>query len=77
MDAADCTLFRDETDPLITFMIGQIEKRKPDAQQQKTRRFLALQKLMEEGKYFSDEKMREREPYLYDVMVGKYSNEQG
>ncbi|KAJ1351349.1 hypothetical protein KIN20_007337 [Parelaphostrongylus tenuis] len=34
-----------------------------------------LQKLKEDGKYFSDEKMREREPYLYDVMVGKFVQE--
>ncbi|CAJ0590983.1 unnamed protein product [Cylicocyclus nassatus] len=76
MDAADCAVFRDETDPLITFMVSQIEIRKPDAQKLKTRRFLALQKLKEDGKYFSDEKMREREPFLYDVMVGKYNSEQ-
>ncbi|PIO61289.1 hypothetical protein TELCIR_17190 [Teladorsagia circumcincta] len=40
----------------------------------KKRRFLMLQKLKGEGKYFSDEKMREREPYLYDVMVGKFAD---
>ncbi|EYC46222.1 hypothetical protein Y032_0404g847 [Ancylostoma ceylanicum] len=57
-------------------MVGQIEVRKSDAQSLKTRRFLALQKLKEKGKYFSDEKMREREPYLYDVMVGKFISEE-
>ncbi|KAK6023126.1 hypothetical protein OSTOST_11149 [Ostertagia ostertagi] len=55
-------------------MVAQIEKRKPDAQNMKKRRFLMLQKLKEEGKYFSEEKMREREPYLYDVMVGKFTD---
>ncbi|KIH62816.1 hypothetical protein ANCDUO_06897 [Ancylostoma duodenale] len=68
MNAVDCDIFREETDPLIKFMVGQIEL--------KTRRFLALQKLKEKGKYFSDEKMREREPYLYDVMVGKFISEE-
>ncbi|KAK6013293.1 hypothetical protein OSTOST_21448, partial [Ostertagia ostertagi] len=78
MNASDCALFRDESDPLIQFMVAQIEKRKPDAQNasgfMKKRRFLMLQKLKEEGKYFSEEKMREREPYLYDVMVGKFTD---
>ncbi|KHJ82459.1 hypothetical protein OESDEN_17847 [Oesophagostomum dentatum] len=73
--ADDCALFKEESDPLIKFMIGQIEARKSDAQNLKTRRFLALKKLQEKGSYFSDEKMREREPYLYDVMVGKYASE--
>ncbi|KAK5977732.1 hypothetical protein GCK32_018948, partial [Trichostrongylus colubriformis] len=63
----------DESDPLIQFMVTQIEKRKSDAQTMKKRRYLILQKLKENGKYFSDEKMREREPYLYDVMVGKFT----
>ncbi|KAK6755580.1 hypothetical protein RB195_014134 [Necator americanus] len=75
LNAVDCAVFQDETDPLIRFMVGQIEVRKSDAQNLKTRRFLALQKLKEKGSYFSDEKMREREPYLYDVMVGKYIDE--
>ncbi|KAK6045207.1 hypothetical protein COOONC_17288, partial [Cooperia oncophora] len=64
MDASDCVLFRDEGDPLIQWMM-------------KKRRYLMLQKLKEKGTYFSDEKMREREPYLYDVMVGKFTSEKG
>ncbi|KJH49650.1 hypothetical protein DICVIV_04196 [Dictyocaulus viviparus] len=75
MNNDDCVLFRNESDPMITYMISQIEMRKSDVQNQKTRRFLMLQKLKEKGKYFSDEKMREREPYLYDVMVGKFVEE--
>uniref|UniRef100_A0A7I4YUQ4 CCD97-like_C domain-containing protein n=1 Tax=Haemonchus contortus TaxID=6289 RepID=A0A7I4YUQ4_HAECO len=72
MNASDCALFHDECDPLIQFMVSQIEGRKSDAQNMKKRRYLMLQKLKEKGKYFSDEKMREREPYLFDVMVGKF-----
>jgi hypothetical protein len=34
-------------------------------------------KLREEGNYFSNEKMREREPALFDLMVGQYLNDKG
>lgn len=71
----DCELFRSDSDPLVQFLVGQIESRKPDTRSMKTRRYLMLQKLKETGSYFSDEKMREREPYLYDVMVGKFAQE--
>ncbi|VDL78161.1 unnamed protein product [Nippostrongylus brasiliensis] len=75
MNKEDCALFQAETDPLIELMVRQIEQRKSDSQNLKNRRFLELRKLKEGGKYFSDEKMREREPYLYDVMVGKFMQE--
>uniref|UniRef100_A0A914HJ64 CCD97-like C-terminal domain-containing protein n=1 Tax=Globodera rostochiensis TaxID=31243 RepID=A0A914HJ64_GLORO len=38
----------------------------------KNRRYLAMQELRREGSYFSNEKMREREPYLFDMMVERY-----
>uniref|UniRef100_A0A0K0CU05 DUF2052 domain-containing protein n=1 Tax=Angiostrongylus cantonensis TaxID=6313 RepID=A0A0K0CU05_ANGCA len=37
--------------------------------------YFPFQLKTQKGKYFSDEKMREREPYLYDVMVGKFVQE--
>ncbi|EFO87730.1 hypothetical protein CRE_05453 [Caenorhabditis remanei] len=39
-------------------------------------RFNAMQKLLKEGVFFSDAKMREREPYLFDAMIGKFLNEE-
>lgn len=33
--------------------------------------------LRESGDYFSNAKMREREPYLFDMLVGKYLNDSG
>jgi hypothetical protein len=38
----------------------------------KNERYLKLLKLKEEGTYFSNEKMRERDPALFEVMVGRF-----
>ncbi|XP_053208183.1 coiled-coil domain-containing protein 97-like [Panonychus citri] len=38
----------------------------------KQRRYSALQSLIEEGKYFNDNNMRERNPHLYEQMIGRY-----
>lgn len=48
----DCELFRSDSDPLVQFLVGQIESRKPDTRSMKTRRYLMLQKLKETGSYF-------------------------
>uniref|UniRef100_A0A914VCX1 CCD97-like C-terminal domain-containing protein n=1 Tax=Plectus sambesii TaxID=2011161 RepID=A0A914VCX1_9BILA len=39
------------------------------------RRYAALRQLVADGDYFSDEEMRQREPLLYDQMVGQYLSE--
>lgn len=36
-----------------------------------------MQNLLKEGEFFSDAKMREREPYLFDAMIGKFLNDEG
>ena len=34
-----------------------------------------MERLIKEGVYFSDGRMREREPYLFDAMIGKFLND--
>ncbi|PAA94036.1 hypothetical protein BOX15_Mlig023425g1 [Macrostomum lignano] len=41
-------------------------------QRLRNRRFQAMQRLATEGEYFSDESMRNREPYLYHKYIGRY-----
>jgi len=41
----------------------------------KNRRYAALKKLIENGEYFSDYEMRDRDPLLFDQMVGQYQTE--
>ncbi|ESO87685.1 hypothetical protein LOTGIDRAFT_179232 [Lottia gigantea] len=36
------------------------------------RRYSAMQKLMEDGEYFSEEEMKYRDPLLYEEMIGQY-----
>lgn len=65
-----------ESDNVYLDKIAQEErnaKRNAQIEDRRVRniRYLALQKLRDEG-YFSNEKMREREPMLFDSMVGKY-----
>lgn len=38
----------------------------------KNRRFEALKKMVEEGSYFTETEMRNRNPLLYEELVGKY-----
>ena len=39
------------------------------------RRYTYMQQLLANGKYFSDEAMKERSPLLYEQMVGKYQDD--
>lgn len=43
----------------------------------RNQRYAELLRLRAEGKYFSNEKMRERDPQLFDLMIGKYMNDDG
>ncbi|CAJ0586382.1 unnamed protein product, partial [Mesorhabditis spiculigera] len=47
----------------------------PSKSQVRNRRYAALENLKKEGKYFSHEKMREREPLLFDRMIGRHLEE--
>ncbi|KAH7730732.1 Protein R10D12.13 a [Aphelenchoides avenae] len=58
-----------------TFIKRIKDSAKADAAQRtlvRNRRFAELLKLRKQGNFFSKEKMREREPLLFDMMVGKY-----
>jgi hypothetical protein len=53
----------------------RVEAKKPTSQEDiktKNERYLQLIKLKEGGSYFSNEKMRERNPALFDAMVGSF-----
>ncbi|KAF1752156.1 hypothetical protein GCK72_018710 [Caenorhabditis remanei] len=58
-------------------IIKQVRGRKENNRtEMRNLRFNAMQKLLKEGVFFSDAKMREREPYLFDAMIGKFLNEE-
>uniref|UniRef100_A0A914YXR6 CCD97-like C-terminal domain-containing protein n=1 Tax=Panagrolaimus superbus TaxID=310955 RepID=A0A914YXR6_9BILA len=69
----------DDNDYVTNYYLQRISARmdakKPDSQEEtkaKNERYLQLLKLKEEGTYFSNEKMRERDPLLFEVMVGRF-----
>ena len=69
----------DENSPAQKYFLDLIKARptRPNLHQIRNRRYLELQKLQAEGQYFSNEKMREREPFLFDMMVGQYLDDRG
>ncbi|GMS80761.1 hypothetical protein PENTCL1PPCAC_2936, partial [Pristionchus entomophagus] len=72
IEKSDAALFSDTDSPLVDYFLGKLDRREPSEAQKKNRRYNALEKLKNEGVFFSDEKMRERQPLLYDRMVGRY-----
>lgn len=70
-----------DIDGVATVFVKRIKERaKADASKKtltRNRRYAELLRLREQGNYFSNEKMREREPLLFDVMVGKYLDDKG
>lgn len=67
----------DERSQLYMDMI----RKRPEPAEQKTqlrnRRFLAMERLCEQGDYFSLEKMRERAPLLFDTMLDGHLHDCG
>ncbi|XP_074597101.1 coiled-coil domain-containing protein 97 [Brevipalpus obovatus] len=63
-------------DEINYFVDKVLENQGKDKSKVGRRRFAALQKLILEGEYFNDHNMRQRNPYLYEQMVGKYLTEE-
>lgn len=73
----DCVLFAENDDYVIQSVIEQIHRRKHITEKEKrNQRYNAMQVLLQEGVFFSDQKMREREPYLFDAMIGRFLKEE-
>ncbi|CAI2355263.1 unnamed protein product [Caenorhabditis sp. 36 PRJEB53466] len=74
---ADCDNFDKSDDFLVQMIVKQIRGQKEvTVKEKRNRRFNAMQQLLKDGVFFSDSKMREREPYLYDAMIGKFLNQE-
>jgi len=74
----DITYFADMKDNyMIDFYLKEITARCNDANKLvvKNRRYQALQKMMEEGEYFSQNEMKWRDPLLFEQMVGQYETQ--
>uniref|UniRef100_A0A0N5ABY7 DUF2052 domain-containing protein n=1 Tax=Syphacia muris TaxID=451379 RepID=A0A0N5ABY7_9BILA len=74
----DCSLF-DEQDYDIAPYIKRINKNMENSNTEKVRRnvrFAELERLKKETDYFSYPKMREREPLLFDKMIGRFLPEE-
>ncbi|EGT52873.1 hypothetical protein CAEBREN_30854 [Caenorhabditis brenneri] len=72
----DCEIFAENEDFVVQSIMQQVRKRKDITEKEKRNlRFNTMQRLIKEGVYFSDCKMREREPYLFDAMIGKFLND--
>uniref|UniRef100_A0A7E4VY40 CCD97-like_C domain-containing protein n=1 Tax=Panagrellus redivivus TaxID=6233 RepID=A0A7E4VY40_PANRE len=73
-DASDYVI-----DYYIKEIIHRIESKIPGtsaATAEKNKRFLQLEALKKDGKYFSNEKMRERNPAAFDMMVGQFLDDE-
>lgn len=78
MDQCDVRYFEQFRDDYeIDFYIKEILKRSSKARkiQVKNRRYEALKKLISEGSYFSDLEMKERNPLMFQQLIGQYMNE--
>lgn len=77
--ADDLLLFNSLSDDyIIKFHIGEIRKRLNGKNHQtavKNRRYEAMKRLMAGGEYFGDDEMKQRDPLLYEEMVGQYLTE--
>ena len=68
----DVEFFEDQRqDYGVSFYIAEIKQRCKDTKHNvvKNRRYQALQELVEQGEYFSEEEMKWRDPLLFDQMV--------
>uniref|UniRef100_A0A1I7T2S1 DUF2052 domain-containing protein n=1 Tax=Caenorhabditis tropicalis TaxID=1561998 RepID=A0A1I7T2S1_9PELO len=73
----DCDIFAENDDFVVQRIVNQVLRRKDVTEKEKRNlRYNAMQDLLKEGVFFSDAKMREREPYLFDAMIGKFLNEE-
>ncbi|VDK88094.1 unnamed protein product [Litomosoides sigmodontis] len=77
----DCDCF-DQNDYEIQFYVNEVVERCKDAAKKRkniklrNQRYAELLRLKKETDYFSDKKMREREPLLFDKMVGRFLPEE-
>ena len=65
-------------DYAIDFHLGEIRQRLNESREQtkvKNRRYEAMKQLVDGGEYFSEEEMKQRDPLLYEQMVGQYLND--
>ncbi|MFH4975081.1 hypothetical protein AB6A40_001790 [Gnathostoma spinigerum] len=82
LSSSDCVCF-DPEDYEISFYTKLIQQREHGTGRgwrkdvhQRNKRYAVLKRLKKEGRYFSNEKMREREPLLFDRMIGKFLPEE-
>ncbi|RUS85273.1 hypothetical protein EGW08_006974 [Elysia chlorotica] len=78
LTSEDLDFFEDQRqDYGVSFYISEIKQRCKDTKHNviKNRRYQALQELIEQGEYFSEEEMKWRDPLLFDQMVGQYVDE--
>lgn len=67
--------FKKYDDYEITFRLRELHKNLSDSSRKvvrRNRRYECLKKLMDEGVYFCEKEMRQREPLLYEHYVGQY-----
>ncbi|CAO4376164.1 unnamed protein product [Caenorhabditis nigoni] len=77
LEPVDCDIFADNDDCVVQEIMKRIRQRSGISEKQKRNlRYNAMQTLLKAGDYFSDTKMREREPYLFDAMIGKFLSEE-
>ena len=67
--------FKKYDDYEIKFRVRELQKSISDSSRKivrRNRRFECLKKLMDEGVYFCEKEMRQREPLLYEHYIGQY-----
>lgn len=76
LSAEDLKYFdRADKDYRVTFQINEVKRLQNQHLSHvrvRNRRYSAMKKLLAQGQYFSEESMKNRDPFLYERMVGKY-----
>ncbi|XP_070578147.1 coiled-coil domain-containing protein 97-like [Ptychodera flava] len=76
LESQDMQVFDNlKSDYEIDFYLKEIQKqldRKKNLTKVRNRRYEAMKKLMDDGTYFSEDAMQERDPLMYEQYVGQY-----
>lgn len=75
LEFIDCFPKNDRCQPYLDLISAR--KDQDNNRLVRNRRFMALQKLKDNGEYFSLEKMRERAPHHWDLMIGDHIPDSG
>eukprot|EP00730_Choanoeca_flexa_P009940 TRINITY_DN14476_c0_g1_i1.p1 TRINITY_DN14476_c0_g1~~TRINITY_DN14476_c0_g1_i1.p1 ORF type:complete len:287 (+),score=67.18 TRINITY_DN14476_c0_g1_i1:77-937(+) len=73
LESNELSMFQNVQDDDVKYTVYKLQNTlKHRKARIKNRRFAKMQQLLKQGDYFSNEEMKQRAPWLYDSMIGKY-----